>query len=113
MRIVRATGGALLWIVASVVCLLAIILCVTVVLLPLGIPLLMVGRRLFGQSIRLFLPPGAVHPMKHSGKAAKSATRSVVDAVNDQLSNVPRPDGRKARKQVKKGKKRLTKVARA
>ena len=113
MRVLRAFGGALLWIVASVVCLVALILCVTVVLLPLGIPLLMLGRRLFGRAIRLFMPPGALHPVKTTGKASRSAVASAADALGDHLSGIPRPDGKSVRKRAKKARKRLRKVAHA
>ena len=113
MRFLRALGGALLWIVASVVCLLALVLCVTVVLLPVGIPLLMLGRKLFGQAVRLFVPPAAAHPLKTSGKASKSAAKDVVDGLGDRLSNLSRPDGRRVRKHMKKSKKKLMKVASA
>jgi hypothetical protein len=99
VRVVRGIAGALLWIVASVVCLLALVLCATLVLLPLGIPLFLLGRRLFGMAIRLFLPPAAAHPVKASGKAAKSTAQDLVDGISER---VPRPDGRKARKQLKK-----------
>ena len=113
MRAVRALGGALLWIVASVVCLVALVLCVTVVLLPLGIPLLTLGRRLFGRAIRLFLPPGAAHPVKTAGKASRSAVAGVADALGDRLSDVPRPDGRTVRKRVRRTSRRVRKVAHA
>jgi hypothetical protein len=113
MRVLRAMGGALLWVVASVVCLVALILSVTVVLLPLGIPLFMLGRKLFAQAIRLFMPRAALHPVKTSGKASRSAAKNLVDGLGDQLSRVPRPDGKKARKQVQKSQKKLKKVANA
>lgn len=113
MRVLRALGGAMLWIVASLVCLVALILCVTVVLLPLGIPLLMLGRRLFGQAIRLFMPRGVVHPVKTTGKASTSAIAGAAEALGDHLSSVPRPDGKSVRKRAKKARKRLRKVAHA
>ena len=113
MWFLRALGGALLWIVASVVCLLALVLCVTIVLLPLGIPLLMLGRKLFGQAVRLFMPRAAAHPLKTSGKASKSAAKDVVDGLGGRLSTIATPDGKKVRKRVKKSKKKLMKVANA
>src|SRR5215213_4272412 len=64
MRVLRGMGGVLLWILASVVCLVALILCATILLLPLGIPLLMLGRRMFAQAFRLLLPRAAAHPVK-------------------------------------------------
>lgn len=114
MRVLRALGGALLWIVAAVLGLVGVLLCATVILLPVGIPLLMLTRRLFTQSIRLFLPAGALHPVKTSGEASKSAIKNVVGGLGEQLSNVSHPDvGKKARKQMKKSKKRIKKVASA
>ena len=86
MRALRALAGALLWIVASVVSLIAIILCVTIILLPLGIPLLKLGGRMFGDSMKLFLPREVSHP---------------IDAAKDRIG-----DGRKSlRKAWKKGRK--------
>jgi hypothetical protein len=100
VRVLRVTGGALLWILASVVGLVAVLLCVTVVLLPLGIPLLALARRLFTRAIALFLPRAAQHPLKATGDAAKSATESVTDKL----------DAHKASKRIKK---RWKKVANA
>lgn len=113
MRVLRAVAGALLWIVASAVCLVALVLCVTVILLPLGIPLLMLGRRLFGMAIRLFMPPGARHPVKTAGRASRSAVAGAAEALGDRLSDVPRPDGKAVRKQVRKTSKKVRKVAHA
>ncbi len=113
MRFVRGMGGVALWILASVVSLVALILCVTILLLPVGIPLLMLGRKLFGQAIRLFMPRGALHPVETSRKASKSAAKDVADGLGKKLSSVPRPDGKLARKRVKKGKKKVKKVAHA
>lgn len=114
MRVLRALLGALLWILASVLGLVAVILCVTVVLLPLGIPLLMVTRRLFATSIRLFLPRGAAHPLKTSADASKSAAKDAVAGLGDRLSNVTGSDAaHTARKRLKKGAKRVKKVAHA
>ena len=108
MRVLRGMGGVLLWILASVVCLVALILCVTVILLPLGIPLLMLGRRMFGQSIRLLLPRSAAHPVA----TAKEASKSAVSDLGDKLSNA-RPDAKKSRKRLKKSKKKLKELANA
>src|SRR4051794_15316732 len=104
MRVLRACGGAVLWIVASVVSLVAVLLCATVVLLPIGIPLLLVGRRLFRQSIRLFLPRAARHPLKASGDAARSATQSATHSLAESLPGTvtDRVDGHKVRKQLRK-----------
>ena len=92
MRLLRGLLGALLWIVASLVGLVGVIACVTLILLPVGIPLVMLARRLFGKSVRLFLPPAVAHPAKEtrrrgrkSGKAAgrlgKRAKRKTADKI--------------------------------
>jgi hypothetical protein len=114
MRVLRALAGALLWILATVLGLVAVILCATLILLPLGIPLLMLARRLFGLAVRLFLPRGALHPVKASGEATKSALKGALEGLGEQASNArPKDAGHAARKQLKKGKKRLKKVANA
>ena len=114
MRVLRALAGSLLWILASVLGLVAIILCATLILLPLGIPLLMLTRRLFGRAVRLFLPPGALHPVKASGEASKSALKDAMDGLGEQLSSArPKDATRAARRQIQKGKKRAKKVANA
>jgi hypothetical protein len=56
MRLLRALGGVLLWIVSALLGLIAVILCVTVILLPVGIPLLGYAGRLFMLSVHLVLP---------------------------------------------------------
>lgn len=106
MRVLRALLGALLWIAASLLGLVAVILCVTIVLLPVGIPLLALARRLFTRAIRLFMPRELTHPLKSSASAAQS----IADRAGDRLTSMPRPDGRRARKNVKK---RWKKVANA
>ena len=96
MRLLRVMGGALLWIVASVVGLVAILLCITLVLLPLGIPLLGVARRLYASAIALFMPRALRHPLKTAGDAAESAAQNVSRNVTDNV------DAHKARKRIKK-----------
>lgn len=63
MRLLRGLGGALLWILATVVGIVALIMCATVLLLPLGVPLLGYARRLFAQGGRLMLPRALAHPV--------------------------------------------------
>ncbi|HEX6517459.1 MAG TPA: hypothetical protein VF049_17980 [Nocardioidaceae bacterium] len=75
MRLLRGVLGALAWIAAALLGLVAAILCVTVILLPLGIPLLAVSRRLFGQAVKLMLPPKVVHPGKEMRKKGRKALR--------------------------------------
>jgi hypothetical protein len=114
MRVLRGFAGALLWILASLLGLVSVLLCATVILLPLGIPLLMVTRRLFGASIRLFLPAGARHPLKTSGKASKSVAMDAAEGLSERVSSVlGNHPAKTARKKLKKGNKRLKKVANA
>jgi len=98
MRVPRALLGALLWILASVIGLVAVLLCITLVLLPLGIPLLALARRMFTRSIRLFMPPAAVHPFSESAKSTKQAAGK----AQDRLSSIKDLDVGKARKRLKK-----------
>ena len=90
MRFLRGLLGGLLWLLACLVGLVGAIACVTLILLPIGIPLLGLARRLFGKSVRLFMPPGLAHPIKEpkrrgrkarkaSGKVGKKARRAVAD----------------------------------
>ena len=75
---------------ACLVGLVGAIACVTLILLPIGIPLLGLARRLFGKSVRLFMPPALAHPTKEpkrqgrkarkaSGKLGKEARRVLAD----------------------------------
>ena len=94
MRFLRALVGSLLWLVASLIGLVGVIACVTLILLPIGIPLLGLARRLFGKSVRLFLPPAIAHPTEEpkrrgrktrraAGKLGKRARRTLGDAYPD------------------------------
>ena len=106
MRVVRALGGALLWVLASVMGLVAILLCLTVILLPLGLPLLALARRLFATSIRLILPRSVAHPLKASADAAKSSTRKAADDVIDRVGSW-RSEGHQTRERLGKRWKKL------
>lgn len=85
MRVPRALAGALLWIVSGVIALVAVIPCLTIILLPVGIPLLKVGTRMFGQAMRLFMPPElsrpVKRPVKHGRKPVKKAWKKGRRAV--------------------------------
>lgn len=83
MRILRGLGGALLWLVASVVGLVAVILCVTILLLPVGLPLLRVARKMFGRSARLMLPAALAHPVKSAKDSLSDAGSEVSSGVSD------------------------------
>ena len=76
MRFARALLGGLLWLLASLVGLVGIIACVTLILLPIGIPLLGLARRLFGKSVRLFLPPALAHPTKEPKRRGRKAGKA-------------------------------------
>lgn len=75
MRILRGVGGALLWIVASLLGLVGAVLCVTVILLPLGLPLLALSRRLFATATKMMLPRVMSHPVDEAGKALRRKGR--------------------------------------
>ena len=108
MRLLRGLLGALLWIVASLVGLLGVIACVTLILLPVGIPLVMLARRLFGKSVRLFLPPGVAHPAqetrKRGRKGGQSAARLGKKARRKVADKTPsvKPDTKRAKKKTRK-----------
>ena len=106
MRLLRGLGGSLLWVVASVVCLLGVVLCITIVLLPLGIVLLRLGRRLYSASFALFLPRAARHPVD----TATDKIHDVAQGAASGLSDLG-PSKRRVRKKARKAKKKLTAAA--
>ena len=73
MRFLRGLLGGLLWLLASLIGLVGVIACVTLILLPIGIPLLGLARRLFGKSVRLFMPPALAHPIKEPKRRGRKA----------------------------------------
>ena len=56
MRVLRAVGAVLAWLVASVLLILAIVLSVTLVLLPVGLLLGFASLRLYRLGVKLILP---------------------------------------------------------
>ena len=76
MRFLRSLLGGLLWLLACLVGLVAAIACVTVILLPIGIPLLGLARRLFGKSVRLFMPPALAHPTKEPRRRGRQGRKT-------------------------------------
>jgi hypothetical protein len=117
MRLLRGLLGALLWILASLVGLLGVIACVTLILLPVGIPLVMLARRLFGKSVRLFLPPAVAHPAKETrkrgrerreaaGKLGKKARRKVADKTPS-VKLDPKAAKKKTKKFLRRQRKRI------
>jgi hypothetical protein len=74
MRFLRGLLGGLLWLLACLIGLVGAIACVTLILLPIGIPLLGLARRLFGRSVRLFMPPALAHPIKEPKKRGRKAS---------------------------------------
>jgi hypothetical protein len=121
MRLVRGLGGALLWIVASVVGLLAVVMCVTAILLPVGIPLFMVAKKMFGQSVGLLLPRAVTHPVDEGGKKAKKRRKEVSKKAGKASKRGRKKSGKladksgkqinKADKVGKRGDKKLAKLA--
>lgn len=108
MRLVRGIGGALLWIVASLLGLVAVVLCITVILLPLGLPLLLVARRLFGIATRLMMPRAATHPVAELDKSLHKKARAVKkNAPSTSLGDVTRDAQKNLRKQQRRARKRL------
>ena len=104
MRLLRGLGGALLWILASLLGLVAVLLCVTIILLPVGIPLLRVARRMWTSSVRLMLPRAVAHPVKEARRKGRKRRSEAVDDVG----SMSRRARKKARKSGKKaGKARL------
>ena len=56
VRVLRAFGGVLLWLVATVLLVVALVLCLSVLLLPVGLLLGFAAVRLYGLGLRLLLP---------------------------------------------------------
>lgn len=92
----------MLWLLASVVCLVGVLLCVTLILLPLGVVLLRVGRRLFSASLALFLPRAARHPVTVAGEKAKGLVDDAASAVDvKHRKRALRKGARRSQKKVK------------
>jgi hypothetical protein len=110
MRFLRGLGGVLLWIVASLIGLLGAVLCVTIILLPLGIPVLLVARRMFGISTKLLLPREMTHPVDEASKSLRKTRKKAGKKLEDAPGTDDVADaGKKARKRVRKGGRRLRK----
>jgi hypothetical protein len=107
MRVLRGLGGAVLWIVASVVGLLAVVLCVTVILLPVGIPLLLVAKRMFGKSVGLLLPRAVTHPVDEGSKKMRKSGKD----VSTKAGKASKASRKKAGKVDKAADKRFEKLA--
>lgn len=102
MRVLRAVGGAVLWLLATVVGLLGAVLSITIVLLPIGIPLLLLAGSLFRRSMALLLPRSVLHPVEETGKTAKRKAKRLRKG-----KDIPGVSPR----QVKRGKKRVRRVS--
>jgi hypothetical protein len=112
MRILRALGGGLLWIVASLLGVVAVVLCVTVILLPLGLPLLALSRRLFGTAVKLMLPRAVAHPVDAGKKSVRTKGRKAKQKASDigagdAVTKAGRRTRKKATKATRKTRKRL------
>jgi hypothetical protein len=116
MRLLRGLGGALLWIVASLVGLIAVVLCVTIILLPVGIPLLMVAKKMFGRSVGLMLPRAVSHPIDEGSKRSKKE-RKQVSTKAGKASKKGRKKAdkfdKRANKKLDKGGKKIQKLDKA
>jgi len=74
VRLLRGLGGAVLWIVSLLLCLVAAALCVTIILLPVGLPLLGYARRLFTLSLKMMFPRAVARPARELKSRAQSAS---------------------------------------
>jgi hypothetical protein len=110
MRFLRGLGGVLLWLVASLVGLLGAVLCVTIILLPLGIPVLLIARRMFGTSMKLLLPRELAHPVDEASKSLRKTRKKAGKKLKDAPDTDDIADaGKKARKRMRKGGRRMRK----
>lgn len=110
VQVVRRFGGALLWILASLLGVVAGLLCITVVLLPVGIPLLLLTRRLFGVAWRLWMPRGLSHPVEELGKTVRKQGREArknTPAVGDTAKSAPKSLRRGLRRRTRRARRRL------
>jgi hypothetical protein len=103
MRLLRGLLGALMWIVGALLGLVGIVLCVTIILLPLGIPLLGLARRLITRAASLMLPRALAHPVDTATKNVRRAERGASTDASATAADV----GKKARKALKTGRKRV------
>jgi hypothetical protein len=106
MRLVRGLGGALLWILASLLGLVAVLLCVTIILLPVGIPLLRVARRMWTSSVRLMLPRGVAHPVEEAKRRGRKKRSAMADDVGAPMKKLSKKARKKAREKAKKARKK-------
>lgn len=95
MRILRALGGSLLWIVAALLGLVGVLLSVTIILLPLGIPVLWLARKVFRAAMALMVPKKVRHPVSSAGDAikdragdARSSASSALKPARKRLADV-------------------------
>ena len=111
MRIIRALGASLLWIVAGVLGLVGVLLCATIILLPVGIPVLMLARRVFSMAMALLLPRKVRHPVDELGKVGDKVGDKVGEKVGDKLGKKARKKaGKKAGKAARRGLKKAKDV---
>ena len=104
MRILRGLGGALLWILASVLGLVGVLLCVTLLLLPLGLVVLRISRKLYTRSVALMLPRAVSHPVQESKRRLPRLSR------NKGFAPMTALPGRKRRTPLGRTKKQVGKV---
>src|SRR5690242_2718516 len=104
MRLLRGLGGAVLWILASLLGLVGILLCITVILLPVGLPLVKLAGQLFARSMQLMLPRALAHPVNEVTKAVEKEGRKARAAAKDTASDT----AKSARKFLRKMRKRVS-----
>ena len=115
MRLLRGLGGAVLWILASLLGLVGVLLCVTVILLPVGLPLVRLAGQLFTRSLRLMLPRALAHPVNEVAKAVEKKDRKITKAADKEnrriraaASDTASDTAKNARKFARKMRKRVS-----
>ena len=87
MRLLRALGGSLLWILAGVIGLVGVLLSVTIILLPVGIPLLWLARKLFRAAMVLLVPKKARHPVEVAADSVRDRAGDARSALSSTVSS--------------------------
>lgn len=85
MRILRALGGSLLWLLAAVLGLVGVLLSVTIILLPLGLPVLWLARKLFRAAMALMVPRKVRHPIEAASDAVKDRAGDAHSTASSKL----------------------------
>jgi hypothetical protein len=105
MRLLRGLGGAVLWILASLLGLVGVLLCVTVILLPVGVPLMKLAGQLFTRSLQLMLPRALAHPVNEVAKAVEKKDRKITKAADKENRRIRAAASHKASDTAKSARK--------